>query len=125
MKYVSRRFAAAFAAAFLIVSANGCAAFRSANILTVQQEIALGERFDEQILAAETELPNHPAARYLNDLTQRLAARCVRPDIAYHVKLLASEDVNAYAQLGGYLYVNIGLLRAVESGSGARGRPRA
>lgn len=95
----------------------GCAAFRNLNILTAQDEQTLGEEFDREI-TAQAEVVNDPLIlRYVEELTQRLVAVCKRRDIPYHVRVLASEEVNAFAVPGGYLYVNLGLLRAAKNES--------
>lgn len=115
MRYGFRRFIAGLLPALLLACAVGCGPLRSANLLTTQQEVALGADFDAEIMKDSVELRNHQAVGYVNDLMQRLAAYCKRPDLTYHVKVLISDDVNAFAQLGGYLYVNTGLILAAES----------
>ncbi|MDE0021461.1 MAG: M48 family metalloprotease [Candidatus Poribacteria bacterium] len=115
MRYGFRKFIAGLLPALLLACAAGCGPLRSANLLTTEQEVALAADFDAQILNDSTALRNHPAVDYVEDLTQRLAAHCKRPDLTYHVKVLVSDDVNAFAQLGGYLYVNTGLILAAES----------
>ena len=115
MRYGCRKFIAGTLPALLLACLVGCGPLRTANLLTTEHEVALGADFDAEILKDAVPLRNHPAVGYVEDLTQRLAAFCKRPDITYHVKVLVSDDVNAFAQLGGYLYINTGLILAAES----------
>lgn len=95
----------------------GCASFRHVNILSAEDEQTLGEEFDREITAQAQVVSDPRITRYVEELTQRLVVVCKRRDITYRVKVLASEEVNAFAVPGGYLYVNIGLLRAAENES--------
>ena len=54
---------------------------------------------------------------YIAQLGQHLVNHSQRQDITYHFKVVNTEAVNAFAVPGGYLYVNIGLIRAAESES--------
>ena len=115
MRYGFRKFIAGLLPALLLACAAGCGPLRSANLLTTEQEVSLGANFDAEIMKDSAELKNHPAVGYVKDLTQQLAAFCKRPELTYHVKVLVSDNVNAFAQLGGYLYINTGLILAAES----------
>lgn len=50
---------------------------------------------------------------FLNLLGNTLAAHSDRPDIDYHFAILATDDVNAYACPGGYIFVTRGTLAMV------------
>ena len=54
---------------------------------------------------------------YIDQLGQHLASYSQRRNITYHFKVVNTEDVNAFAVPGGYLYVNIGLIRTAENES--------
>lgn len=51
--------------------------------------------------------------RYLSLIGTALAQRSDRPDIPYRFAILASDDVNAYACPGGYIFVTRGALQMV------------
>jgi predicted Zn-dependent protease len=101
--------------------ATGCNPFRNLNVLTTQDELTLGEEFDREITAEATLVTDTRITSYVENLTQRLAKVCKRQDVSYRSKVIASEEINAFAVPGGYLYVNIGLLRAAKTESEVAG----
>lgn len=75
------------------------------------EEKVLGREVAARVIA-RFGLDNNPAAtRYLNLLGVTLAQRSPRPDIAYHFALLDTDDVNAYACPGGFIFVTRGAFR--------------
>ncbi len=48
--------------------------------------------------------------QYVNEIGQRLAAKSDRPDLTYTFTVLDSEQVNAFADPAGYIYIYRGLL---------------
>jgi predicted Zn-dependent protease len=87
------------------------------NVLTAEDERRLGEEFHKQI-SEEAEFYDDPeVVAYVQGLTKRLAATCGRRDVEYRAHVVVSEEINAFAVPGGYLYVNVGLIRAAESES--------
>lgn len=96
----------------LVSALSGCAWLRTVNVLTTEEEVELGRQFDEKI---QKEMPilDAPAINeYLQDVVDQLAQHSVRTDLEYRVRVVDSEEVNAFAVPGGFLYVNVGLLRA-------------
>ena len=53
--------------------------------------------------------------QYVNEIGQRIAAKSDRPDLTYTFTVLDSEQVNAFADPGGYIYVYRGLLALLNS----------
>ncbi|MBM3215304.1 peptidase M48 [Candidatus Poribacteria bacterium] len=104
------------ALSFLIVAA-GCNPVRNLNILDTQDEATLGEQFDQEIAQKATLVTDTRITSYVEDLTQRLAKVCKRRDVAYRSRVVESEEINAFAVPGGYVYVNIGLIRAAKNES--------
>lgn len=95
----------------------GCAAVSEVNLVSTPQEVEMGARF-----AAETEqqlpmLGDPVIESYIDSLGQVIAAHSDRTDIAYHFKVVDTDDVNAFALPGGFLYVNRGLIQAAENES--------
>jgi len=103
--------------ALLAATLTGCAAIQSVNILSTEDELSLGQQFDAEISKEAEFLEDPEILAYVDDLTQRLAKVCKRTDIEYHVRVVVSEEINAFAVPGGYLYVNLGLMRAAKSES--------
>ena len=106
-----------FSVAVLVLTLTGCAAIQSANLLTTEDELSLGKEFDAQISKEAEFLDDPEIVAYVNDLTQRLAKVCQRPEVDYKVRIIASDEINAFAVPGGFLYVNVGLIRAAKSES--------
>ena len=103
--------------ALLAATLTGCAAIQSVNILSTGDELSLGKQFDAEISKEAEFLEDPGIVAYVDGLTQRLAKVCKRTDVEYHVRVVVSEDINAFAVPGGYLYVNLGLMRAAKSES--------
>ena len=96
-----------FSVAVLVLTLTGCAAIQSANLLTTEDELSLGKEFDAQISKEAEFLDDPEIVAYVNDLTQRLAKVCQRPEVDYKVRVIASDEINAFAVPGGFLYVNV------------------
>ena len=96
----------------------GCAGrISDINIFTDAQEVQLGKQFSREI-EKEIKIYSDPVVTaYIDQLGQHLASYSQRRNITYHFKVVNTEDVNAFAVPGGYLYVNIGLIRAAENES--------
>jgi predicted Zn-dependent protease len=80
--------------------------------MSPQQEASLGAEEHPKILAefggAYDEKPNLNA--YVNQLGQAVAANSERQDVEYTFTVLNSEEINAFALPGGYVYITRGLL---------------
>ena len=96
----------------------GCAGkISDINIFTDAQEVQLGKQFSQEI-EKEMKIYSDPiVTAYIDQLGQHLANHSQRQNITYHFKVVNTEVVNAFAVPGGYLYVNIGLIRAAENES--------
>jgi beta-barrel assembly-enhancing protease len=62
-------------------------------------------------------LRDEAATRYLTLVGRAVARKCDRPELAWHFGLLDTEEVNAYAAPGGYVFVTRGLMRLVKDES--------
>lgn len=78
-----------------------------------EDEIALGNKFGEQLEKEEPIAANPVIDAYLNKMVHELAAKSQRPNMPYHAKLVNTMEVNACSIPGGALYVNRGLLELV------------
>lgn len=83
------------------------------NIFTDDEEIKFGQAYAEQH-AREVKFYTDPVVtNYINNFGQALVKRCKRNNIPYTFKVVESNDINAYAVPGGFIYINLGLIRAV------------
>ena len=78
-------------------------------LYTVEQEIALGKKVAEQI-EKENEAYEDDTVTRVGNL---VASNSDRPDIPYNFKVVKSNEINAFALPGGFVYINKGLLDLV------------
>ena len=86
----------------MMMAAAGCG-------ISQQQEVQLGADQAQQV---EAQLPIvHDAAinQYLNILGDSLAKLTARSDLAWHFAMVNTNEFNAFALPGGYIYVNRGV----------------
>ncbi len=114
-------FSRLFRASMLIAAAGlggvSCTALGQLNLLSTQQEVEIGEQAAREI---ERSLPIYrdPIVQgYVDSLGQALARHSRRTDITYHIKVVDTDEVNAFAVPGGWLYVNLGLITTAENES--------
>jgi predicted Zn-dependent protease len=87
-------------------------------LISEQQEVELGAEFHSQLLAEMPEYAGDPAvAAWVTAIGQSIVPSTDRPDLAYHFTVLDVEDINAFAVLGGYVYVTRGLLMSASTGA--------
>ncbi|NJP08159.1 MAG: M48 family metalloprotease [Leptolyngbyaceae cyanobacterium RU_5_1] len=79
--------------------------------LSDKQEVEIGSQINQQLVGRQIRLYRNPAInQYVNQIGQRLAAEGRRPDIPYRFQVVDDRSVNAFATMGGFIYVNTGLL---------------
>ncbi|MEA5602352.1 M48 family metallopeptidase [Nostoc sp. UHCC 0252] len=81
-----------------------------------REEVQLGKQINQQLVNSEIKLyRNQNVNRYVNQIGQKLAANSARPDIPYTFQVVQDESINAFATMGGYVYVTTGLLKAADN----------
>ncbi|MGJ3250675.1 MAG: M48 family metallopeptidase [Elainellaceae cyanobacterium] len=84
--------------------------------LSDRQEVALGRQINEQLVNQEFRLYGDPTInRYVDQIGQRLVPYSDRPDIPYTFQVVQDNQVNAFATMGGYVYITTGLMRAADN----------
>lgn len=103
----------ALLAALLLAAAallSACGRLAQVNLVSTEEELQMGQRFSQEI-EKEVRLWDDPVvAAYVDSLGQLLANHSSRSDIPYVIKVVDTDEVNAFAIPGGYLYVNRGLI---------------
>jgi predicted Zn-dependent protease len=113
VRLLSARLAVVFGALLI----GGCATIGKLNIISEPQELELGAQFATE-LEQQLEFVEDPAViAYVDSLGQALAAVSRRNYIPYSFHVVDTDDVNAFAVPGGYLYVNRGLIEAADTES--------
>jgi predicted Zn-dependent protease len=94
-----------------------CAAVNRLNLLTPKDEVEIGRQASVEI---EKELPilnDGIVVSYIDSLGQALVKASDLGMFEYHFNVVDTDDVNAFALPGGYLYVNRGLIETADSES--------
>ena len=84
-------------------------------IISEAKEISIGKRTDPMIVQQMGYYNDPTLQAYVNQVGQKLVRVCRRRDIAYYFKILDTDDVNAFALPGGYIYVTRGILAMMNS----------
>jgi predicted Zn-dependent protease len=84
--------------------------------LSDRQEVALGSQIDRQLASGELKIyRDRAAAMYINRIGQRLAEESDRPNIPYTFQVIDDDNINAFATMGGFVYINKGLMAAADN----------
>lgn len=85
--------------------------------MTDAQEVDLGSGINSQLVnGGQVKLYKNAALNaYVNDIGQKLAAVSDRPDIPYTFQIVEDDAVNAFATMGGYVYITTGLMAAADN----------
>ncbi|OJF77279.1 MAG: hypothetical protein BKP49_02080 [Treponema sp. CETP13] len=90
---------------------------KTAEVITPSQEYYTGRAVAGQILSRYTLVRNHTMEAYLNEICMSLVINSPQPEIynGYHVAIIDSDNLNAFATPGGHILVTSGLINAVDS----------
>lgn len=85
--------------------------------LSDTQEFELGKQINQQLLKSKNIklYPNQAAKKYINRIGQRLVAASPRPNIPYTFQVIEDDSINAFATMGGFVYINTGLMKAADN----------
>lgn len=84
--------------------------------LSDKQEVALGQQINDELVGSEIRLYRDRAAtQYINQIGQRLAQQSDRPNIPYTFQVVDDDQINAFATMGGFVYVNKGLIATADN----------
>jgi predicted Zn-dependent protease len=104
-----RRMARGLALLALVPALAGCVSER--------QEQRLGDRVAAQVNATVPLVHDGPLVKYVNDLGRLIARHSDRPTVPYRFYIVDTDQVNAFALPGGYVYVNRGLIERTRNAS--------
>jgi len=85
--------------------------------LSDQDEVNLGRQIDQQLKAQGVRIytRNPEITSYLDEIGQRLAATSDRPNIPYTFQVVQDDSINAFATMGGFVYIHTGLIEAADT----------
>jgi predicted Zn-dependent protease len=83
--------------------------------LSDANEVKLGQNIDQEI-SREVRFSRDPMANELvRSLGQELVPYSDRPNIPYTFRVVDDESINAFATMGGFVYINTGLIAAADN----------
>ncbi len=74
------------------------------------QEVSLGTQYDPQVIATFGEYKSDALLNFIQGVGTEMGKISHRPNLEYHLKILDSPVVNAFAVPGGYIYLTRGIL---------------
>ncbi len=84
--------------------------------LSDRQEVTIGRQINQQLAGREFKIDTDRATTaYINRIGQRLAEESDRPNIPYTFQVVDDNNINAFATMGGFVYVNKGLMTAADN----------
>ncbi|MEL6490553.1 MAG: M48 family metallopeptidase [Cyanobacteria bacterium J06621_3] len=85
--------------------------------MTDAQEVDLGGGINSQLVnSGQIRIfEDGPINAYIEDIGQTLAEVSDRPDIPYTFQVVEDDAVNAFATMGGYVYITTGLIEAADT----------
>ena len=79
-------------------------------MMSEQQEIQMGKEYDPQVIATFGEYKNDALLSLITEKCAEIGKISHRPNLEWHVRMIDSPVVNAFAVPGGYLYFTRGIL---------------
>jgi beta-barrel assembly-enhancing protease len=80
--------------------------------LSDSQEVDLGKQINAEISRQVPISRNRQLTNYVAEIGQKLAKTSSRSNIPYVFQVVADNDINAFATMGGFVYIQEGLIRA-------------
>lgn len=100
---------------FLPLILQGVQVLQLSNI-SDRQETDIGKQINQEILRTQVKLyRNSEVNRYVEQIGRRLVASSDRPNLPFTFQVVHDDAINAFATLGGYVYVHTGLLKAADN----------
>jgi predicted Zn-dependent protease len=100
---------------FVIVSLLCAICPAPSGAMSTQAEIALGQSEDQQIVASSVIETDPLLNAYVQGVAGNLWNQVQRKDVPYSIKVIKDSQVNSFATVGGFVYVNEGLIDFVQS----------
>ncbi len=99
----------------VIFSIVGAICPAPARAVSTQSEIEMGRISDQQIVETNVIETDPLLNAYVQKIANNVWREVARKDVPYNVKIIKDQDVNSFATLGGYIYINEGLIDFVQS----------
>ncbi len=95
------------------IKGNPGAAAILANVMGISQEeeIVIGRQIAGNLLGAAPLVKDNRLQKYVNNVGRWVAIQSERPDLPWHFGVIESDDINAFAAPGGYIFITRGLYK--------------
>jgi predicted Zn-dependent protease len=80
-----------------------------------QQEIQIGQQVNQRVVQQFRMSRDQQLSSYVNEIGQRLVPFSGRPKLPYTFQVVEEKSVNAFATMGGYVYIHRGLIEAADN----------
>ena len=85
------------------------------NLFSKEQDIEMGKEASKDVEKEVQVVNDATLTNYISGIGKRLAANSQAPDYPYSFKVVADENINAFALPGGPIYVNSGTIAAADN----------
>jgi predicted Zn-dependent protease len=79
------------------------------------EEVAIGQQIAGNLLGAAPLVKDQQLQKYVNNVGRWVANQSERPDLEWHFGVIESNDINAFAAPGGYVFVTRGLYKLLNN----------
>lgn len=80
-----------------------------------EEETRIGQQIAGNLLGVAPLVRDDSLQRYVNRVGRWVALQSERPDLAWHFGVIESDDLNAFAAPGGYIFLTKGLYRKLKN----------
>lgn len=87
---------------------------KGVNLYSIEKEIALGKTLAQEVEKSARVIDDPTIAEYINRIGQNIV-RNSDAKVPFTIKVIDSEDINAFSLPGGFLFVNSGLILKTET----------
>lgn len=88
---------------------------KSLILIPEDQEVAIGHQVDEEVRATNKLLPDSLWQAYLTEVGEKIVKVSDRPNLDFKFHVIESDQVNAFATPGGFVYFYTGILDMMEN----------
>jgi predicted Zn-dependent protease len=82
---------------------------------SVEEEVRIGRQVAGDLLGAAPLVKDDTLQRYVNTVGRWVATQSSRKDLDWHFGVIESEDINAFASPGGYIFLTKGLYKRLNN----------
>jgi predicted Zn-dependent protease len=103
--------------AVLLVSCatNPVTGKKDVTLMSQKSEVETGRRIHDEVIRSIGVYQDQALQDYVNGVGQRLAKLSHRSELEFHFTVLDTDDVNAFATMGGYVYISRGIMPYLNS----------